>query len=294
MCGLVEKEAAGPTQTWEGGESMSHPNAMKRKNRAYDHFRRPAAITLTAFFLSVFCLSAERSVAEQQKAREEAAGAAAAGASEQPDAAAILREVRKGQAAINQTLSGKLRMGSRSIPYRMSMEGPSIRFEFPSSAGDEPRSASLKFGEKDVTLQVQSAAGKLKNPVFEDELFEMGVTYEDLAMRFLYWPKAVIEGEERMLLVSKCWKIRILRPPGSRSLYKEVLVWVSQSNGAFLKSEAYGDDGALLRRMTVRSLQSIGQGTTLRQLRVESPSQKPMQSPTYLDVDGENAAQAPR
>jgi hypothetical protein len=202
--------------------------------------------------------------------------------------------VRKGQATINQTLSGKLRMGPRSIPYRMSMEGPSIRFDFPNAAGDEPRSASLKFGEKDVTLQVQSAAGKPKTPVFEEELFGMGVTYEDLAMRFLYWPKAVIEGEERMLLVSKCWKIRVLRPPGSRSLYKDVLVWVSQSNGAFLKSEAYGEDGSLLRRMTVRSLQSIGQGTTLRQLRVESPAQKPNQSPTYLDVDGENAAQAPR
>jgi hypothetical protein len=244
-----------------------------------------------AFFLTAAGLFAS----EQQKAGGEASGGGGArGPSELPDAAAILREVRKGQATINQTLSGKLRMGPRSIPYRMSMEGPSIRFDFPNAAGDEPRSVSLKFGEKDVTLQVQSAAGKPKTPVFEEELYGMGVTYEDLAMRFLYWPTAAIEGEERMLLVSKCWKIRVLRPPGSRSLYKDVLVWVSQSNGAFLKSEAYAEDGSLLRRMTVRSLQSIGQGTTLRQLRVESPAQKPGQSPTYLDVDGENAAQAPR
>jgi hypothetical protein len=274
---------------------MNHPHAMKRKNRADRAFRRQSALAMTAFFVAVFWMAGGLFAAEQQKAKEEGlVGAAAEGASDQPDAAAILREVRKGQAGIHQTLSGKLRKGPRSIPYRMSMEGPSIRFDFPGSAGDEPRSASLKFGEKDVSLQVQSAAGKPKTPVFEEELFGMGVTYEDLAMRFLYWPKAVIEGEERMLLVSKCWKIRVLRPPGSRSLYKEVLVWVSQSNGAFLKSEAYGDDGALLRRMTVRSLQSIGQGTTLRQLRVESPAQNPNQSPTYLDVDGENAAQAPR
>lgn len=276
-------------------ESMNHPHAMKRKNRADCDFGRSASQATAVFFAAVFCMVGGLFAAEQQTAKQEAPGGSAAqGPSELPDAAAILREVRKGQATINQTLSGKLRMGPRSIPYRMSMEGPSIRFDFPNAAGDEPCSASLKFGEKDVALQVQSAAGKPKTPVFEEELFGMGVTYEDLAMRFLYWPKAVIEGEERMLLVSKCWKIRILRPPGSRSLYKEVLVWVSQSNGAFLKSEAYGDDGSLLRRMTVRSLQSIGQGTTLRQLRVESPAQKPNQSPTYLDVDGENAAQAPR
>ena len=268
---------------------------MKRKNRADCDFRRSAAAVITPFFAAAFWMASGLFAADQQKAGEEASGGGAVqGTLELPDAVGILREVRKGQATISQTLSGKLRMGPRSIPYRMSMEGPSIRFDFPNAAGDEPRSASLKFGEKDVALQVQSAAGKPKTPVFEEELFGMGVTYEDLAMRFLYWPKAVIEGEERMLLVSKCWKIRVLRPPGSRSLYKEVLVWVSQSNGAFLKSEAYGEDGSLLRRMTVRSLQSIGQGTTLKQLRVESPSQKPNQAPTYLDVEGENAAQAPR
>jgi hypothetical protein len=274
---------------------MNHPHAMKRKNHADCDFRRPAAPVMTTFLVAVFWMACGVLAAQQQKPRDEApVGGAVQGPSELPDAAAILREVLKGQATINQTLSGKLRMGPRSIPYRMAMEGPSVRFDFPNAAGDEPRSASLKFGEKDVTLQVQSAAGKPRTPVFEEELYGMGVTYEDLAMRFLYWPKAAIEGEERMLLVSKCWKIRVMRPPGSRSLYKDVLVWVSQSNGAFLKSEAYGDDGSLLRRMTVRSLQSIGQGTTLRQLRVESPSQKPNQSPTYLDVDGENAAQAPR
>jgi hypothetical protein len=275
--------------------SMNHPHAMKRKNRDDYDFGRSAAAVTSAFVMAFFLTAAGLFASEQQKAGGEASGGGGArGPSELPDAAAILREVRKGQATINQTLSGKLRMGPRSIPYRMSMEGPSIRFDFPNAAGDEPRSVSLKFGEKDVTLQVQSAAGKPKTPVFEEELYGMGVTYEDLAMRFLYWPTAAIEGEERMLLVSKCWKIRVLRPPGSRSLYKDVLVWVSQSNGAFLKSEAYAEDGSLLRRMTVRSLQSIGQGTTLRQLRVESPAQKPGQSPTYLDVDGENAAQAPR
>ena len=274
---------------------MTHPLTMKRKNRVDCDFKILGAGAGRACLAAVFCIACQAIAAEPQGAKgESAVGGVPQSALEQPDAAAILREVRKGQAALNQSLSGKLRLGARSIPYRMSREGPSGRFDFPNAAGDEPKSASLKFGEKDVSLQVQSADGKSKNPVFEEELFGMGVTYEDLAMRFLYWPKAVIEGEERMLLMSKCWKIRVLRPPGSRSLYKEVLVWVSQSNGAFLKSEAYGDDGAVLRRMTVRSLQSVGQGTTLRQLRIESPSQKPNQSPTYLDVDGENAAQAPR
>ena len=250
------------------------------------------SISIAALVLAFCCagaaVAAEPPVSKGGQGTQSAASAPA----ELPDAAAILADVRAGQAVLHQTLSGKLRTGARTISYRMVMEGPSIRFDFPNASGSEPKSVNLKFGEKDVALQVQPADGKAKTPVFEEELFGMGVTYEDLAMRFLYWPRAVIEGEERMMLMSKCWKIRVQRPAGSRSLYREVLIWVSQSNGAFLKSEAYGEDGAVSRRMTVRSLQSVGQATTLKQLRVESPGRRA--DPTYLDVDAENAAQAPR
>ena len=115
----------------------------------------------------------------------------------------------------------------------------------------------------------------------------MGVCFEDLSLRFLYWPEATLEGEESLML-AKCWKIRVRRPAGVRSPYREVLVWVSQSDAAFLKSEAYGDDGMLLRRLTVRQIQSLDQVTTLKQLRIESPGKD--NTPTYLDVDGQSSA----
>ncbi len=272
---------------------MTRPMAIKLNTPTDSNSARAARRIFLAILVAASCHVGPAGAAEPQSPKGgQGTQSPAPAAAEQPDAAVILADVRAGQAVLHQSLSGRLRMGARTIPYRMIMDGPSVRFEFPNAAGSEPKSVNLKFGEKDVGLQVQPADGKAKPPVFEEELFGMGVTYEDLAMRFLYWPKAAIEGEERMMLMSKCWKIRVQRPAGSRSIYREVLVWVSQSNGAFLKSEAYGDDGAVVRRMTVRSLQSVGQGTTLKQLRVESPGRNA--SPTYLDVDGENAAQSPR
>lgn len=208
------------------------------------------------------------------------------------DGTAVLQAVRKGLSTVHQSLSGVLRMGARKVEYRMVIDGPELRMTFPKATGKDPRSMLLKFGERDVSLQVETAEGKKRQPPFEEELFGMGVSYEDLAMRFLYWPGSVIEGEERLMVFARCLKIRVPRPPGSKSPYSEVRVWARQADGAFLKSEGYGEGGTLLRRLTVRRLQSIGQVTTLEQLRVESPGRSA--DPTYLEVDGEASAQAPK
>lgn len=208
------------------------------------------------------------------------------------DATPILVAVRKGLSTVHQTLSGVLRMGGHKVEYRMVIDGSELRMHFPKATGKDPRQVLLKFGERDVTLQVDTAEGKKRQPPFEEELFGMGVSYEDLAMRFLYWPASTVEGEERLMVFARCWKIWIPRPAGSKSAYAGVRVWARQADGAFLKSEGYDEHGKVLRRLTVRRLQSVGQFTTLEQLRVESPGKNP--DPVYLEVDGEASAQAPK
>jgi hypothetical protein len=203
-----------------------------------------------------------------------------------PDPLAVLRGVRESQAAIRQSLNGKLRMGARKLPYKMVMNGGELRFEFPEARAPDPQAVTLSFGAKDASVQVQSTTGGVQRAQFGDEIAGMGVLYEDLAMRFLYWNKAELEGEERLLppLYLKCWRIRVHRPSGVRSVYKEVVVWVSQDNGGILKSEAYDDKGTLVRRLKVVSIQGSGQGTTLKQMRIESPQKGG--DFVYLDVDG--------
>ena len=203
------------------------------------------------------------------------------------DPVALLRSVREAQSSIKQTLQGKLRKGPKEMVYRMLMEGPQVRFEFPNATPPSPSLVVLQFGEKTSTLTVNSSNPSSKGGEkfnFSDEIPGMGVCFEDLSLRFLYWQDAVVEGEESLML-AKCWKIRVRRPSGLSSPYAQVVVWVSQSDAAFLKSESFGEDGSLLRRLTVRSIQSLDGVTTLKQLRIESFSGD--RTPTYLDVDGQ-------
>jgi len=218
-------------------------------------------------------------------------GVAANEAASKNEALALLKAVREAQASIKQTLQGKLRKGSRSIAYRMIMDGPRVRFEFPNATPPAPALVTLYFGEKNASVEASTASGGAQKVNFSDEISGMGVCYEDLSLRYLYWGNAVMEGEESLMLAD-CWKIRVRRPAGMDSPYKEVLVWVSQNDAAFLKSEAYGDDGRLLKRLTVRQVQSLDQVTTLKQLRIESPGKDAV--PTYLDVDGNPTTRAPK
>jgi hypothetical protein len=207
------------------------------------------------------------------------------------DPGALLRGVREAQASIKQTLQGKLSKGAKSISYRLIMDGPRVRFEFPSAVPPAPSVVTLHFWEKSSSLEVATAEGGHQKVKFSDEIANLGVCYEDLSLRFLYWGDATIEGEETLML-AKCWKVRVRRPKGVSSPYKEVVVWISQQSPAFLKSEAFGEDDRLLRRLTVRQVQSLDQVTTLKQLRIESPGSD--KTPTYLYVDGQANARPPK
>ena len=170
------------------------------------------------------------------------------------------------------------------------MDGPVYRYAFPTVEAKGPQSLVVRYGMLDATVEARDAAGKRLPVKFQDEVLGMGVTYEDLALRFLSWPDASLEGTETVMF-SKCWKVRVRAPKGSASAYKEVLMWISERDSAFLKSEAFGEKGELVRRLTVRSVQSLGQATVLKQLRAESPGTGG--EPSYLDVDGDRAVKPP-
>lgn len=206
------------------------------------------------------------------------------------DGGALLRALRREQSSQHLILQGKIRKGNLTLPYKMVMDGPAIRFEFSNAKPKEPAVVTIRIGSLDATLEVRDLDGKLLPAKFSDEIMGMGVSYEDLGLRFLFWPGGAVEGEERLML-AKCVRVRVKKPDVEASSYREVLLWLSQSNGAFLKCEAYGEKGALLKRFTVRSLQTLNQTTMLKQLRVETA--KESDEPIYVDVDGDGAVFRP-
>jgi hypothetical protein len=201
-----------------------------------------------------------------------------------PDAHQILRTVRAAQSAQHHTLIGRLRQGGTSLPFELVMSGSTLRYEFKNPT----QVIQLRLLEKDSRLEEVTRAGteKITPARFDQRVRGTDISYEDLAMKFLYWPEAAVTGEQTLLL-RKCWVIRT--EPGKKddSQYGRVMLWIDQQSGALLQAEAYDPSGKLARRFKVISGQQIDGIRVLKQMRIEAPGRETTQdrSPTYLEIE---------
>ena len=206
-------------------------------------------------------------------------------AEEPPDARAILQTVRTAQTAQDLTLRGRLRTEGKSIPFRLVADDGVVRWEFT----DPPQAIQLRFLEKDTRLE-EITGGTVKKvgaAKFDDKVRGSDISYEDLAMKFIYWPDVTVVDEAN-IMVTKCWEIRCEPPAKSDSQYSKVHVWIAKETGALMKAEAFGQNGKLARTFTVRSGQKIDGVWLLKQMRIESfeAGRSADRAPTYLEVDG--------
>ena len=202
-----------------------------------------------------------------------------------PDPLEILKTVRTAQNAQHMILDGRLRTGPTSIPLRLLIEGSTVRYEFK----DPALAIVLRLGDKGSQLQeiTHGATEKVTPARFDQKVRDTDISYEDLSMRFLYWPKATLEGEESKL-TRRCWKLQV-QPGNDESQYSKVDLWIDQGNGAMLQAEAYDKSGKLARRFTVRSGQKVDDAWILKQMRIEAFANKPGVKdppPTYMEITG--------
>jgi hypothetical protein len=210
--------------------------------------------------------------------------AVAAPAKEAPDAREILRGVRLAESAANRELSGRIRTGAKKIPFKLAMRDGAIQWDF----SDPSQTLVLRLGEKSSSLEEITPSGKTKiaSTRFDDPVRGSDITYEDLAMRFLHWPDARVEGEQTIML-TKCWQI-VVTPGSSPSSYSRVRVWIGKESPALLKCEAFGRDGKLARLFRVVSGQKTKDGLwILKQMRIETAVTRAGgdRTPTYLEID---------
>jgi hypothetical protein len=214
-----------------------------------------------------------------------AIGCGAARAAEPPpDAREILRGVRMSQAAQNETLKGHLRTGPVTIPFRMVIGSGTVKYEFTNPS----MTIALRLGENESRLSVVSKGGaeRVSGARFSDSVRGSDISYEDLSLRFLYWSKATVEGDE-MKLLRRCWIVRAEAPQVSDSQYSKVMLWIDKESGALLQADAYDRAGKLARRFKVISGQKIAGAWYLKQMRIEAPAAAGKdKSPTYLEVEG--------
>lgn len=216
----------------------------------------------------------------------------AAYAAPPPSAQEILESVRMLETRQQLDLDGQLRQDDTVVPFHINQDGPLIRYSFT----DPDEVLQLRLGENGSRLDLVTDDGAEKFPPekLNQKIRDTGVTYEDLALRFLYWPGGRVLGDETVHARS-CWKLQLTAPPatpkqregGSRdSQYANVFLWVDKKSGALMRMEGYDANGKLTKRFEVVATQKIDNRWFLKQMRVEEmePGTNKVQSRTYLEI----------
>ena len=213
-------------------------------------------------------------------------------AAEYPPAAAVLQSIRRAQATQKIDLKGSLETQPADAmkrpteaSFRMIADGSSLRYVF---SDPEPVTLHIKLGETDSELMQTGGtdAGKFTPANFSKKILGTDLSYEDLALKFIYWSRGAVEGEDHMKTMD-VWRIRLQAPPGGRSGYKEVVLWVGKNNGALVRADGFDAAGKLTKRFEVVSAQVVKGLWVLQRLRIETydPATGKLVSRTRMTID---------
>jgi hypothetical protein len=199
-----------------------------------------------------------------------------------PSATEILNSVRMLETSQQLDLQGQLRQDDLIVPFHLTQVGPLIRYSFE----DPDEVLQLRLGENGSRLDLVTDDGAETFPSekLEQKIRGTGITYEDLTLKFLYWPGGRVLGDETVHARS-CWKLQ-LTSPSRDSQYANVFLWVDKKSGALMRMEGYGADGKLAKRFEVVSAQKIDNRWFLKQMRVEElqPGTNKVTARTYLEI----------
>lgn len=211
---------------------------------------------------------------------------------EYPPAAVVMQSIRRAQASQKIDLKGSLEtqpadalQKPTEASFRLVADGGTLRYQF---SDPEPVTLQIKLGETDSELMQTggTGAGRLIPANFAKKILGTDLTYEDLALKFIYWSRGAVEGEDKMKTI-EVWRIRLHAPPGNRSAYREVVLWVGKQNGALVRAEGFDANGKLAKRFEVVSAQVVNGLWVLRTMRIETfdPATGKLFSRTRMMID---------
>ncbi len=198
----------------------------------------------------------------------------------------ILRIVRLSYALQNHKMSGHLRDDAtgRIEPLTLTMENQVMRFLFT----NEPKEiVHLDLNTTPATLYQVRAGGssQVQGSQYGASVRGMAFNYEDLSLRFLYWPRPQLMGEARVS-GQKCWIVRVTNP-GKDGPYYVVDVYVHQGSGGAAKMEAYDRNSKVVKKYQVTKVQKVDKATVLKELKIETinPFNGDVKGRTYMIME---------
>lgn len=180
----------------------------------------------------------------------------------------VLRLVRYSYTLYNRDFTGQLRMGlTKKVPFLLSLKPEAIRFVF----NDPAQVIMVDTREQRFTLLEGIDGGEIQ-PVppskYGEKIRGTDVTYDDLSMRFLYWPDARILAQEKLKGRDT---IRVaMRNPDGAGAYASVEVWIDKLSGGMLKMIGSDRSGRAVRNFEVLHGKKFGDVWMVDEMRIET------------------------
>lgn len=172
---------------------------------------------------------------------------------------------------VEEGLSGNLTAkGKANVPVTLFLKGTNIQFQF--QEGGVWRVFHMRLNDNAYDLFEIKDGKTTKFP--DDKIVEpiagTDLSYEDLALRFFYWPNPKLEGQEEVG-GQLCYKLRVNKPKGAAGRYDTIYIWVHTKFGAFMQIKGYNTQGQLLKEFQVEKVMPIAQGVwSLQKMQVRS------------------------
>lgn len=195
----------------------------------------------------------------------------------------IMERARIGATLQSTDLHGKIRKDRKETPVSLFLRNQDIQFT--TGAGKQRFHMRLGDGKHELfEMDDKGRQGAFPKDKLSQEIAGSDLTYEDLSLRFFYWPNPQLEGEERVD-IHNCWKIR-LNNPGKSGDYAAMYVWIHQKYGAFMKIEGFDQKGNKLKQFTVEKVMKLPDGgTTVKTVKVASYKGDRVTGISYLEFD---------
>ncbi len=205
-----------------------------------------------------------------------------------PTADYLLNLVRLSYTLRDYKLSGTLSdsESGKEERFDLNMSQENVRFLFKNPA----QIVNLDLTTNPATLRDVKAGGSTEVPIamYSERVRGFDLTYEDLSMRFLYWPNGKVLGEESLGGFSgqRAWKVRVTTPDG-KGPYGTVDIWVHQGSGGMAKMEGWDKKGNKVKHFEMRTFQKVGDSYVPKDIRVETynPGSGKKSGTTHLFFD---------
>ncbi len=180
----------------------------------------------------------------------------------------VLKLVRFSYTLYDRDFVGSLRMGiTKNIPFLLSLRPEAISFVF----DNPPQKIAVDTRNQKFTL-LEGVGGAPLAPVpaskYGEKIRDTDITYDDLSMRFLYWPGAKIVQQDK-LKGRECIHLRIHNPDGAGA-YATVEVWIDKISGGMMKMIGNDRSGRPVRRFEILHGKKFGDIWMVDDMRIES------------------------